>query len=62
MIDFGTRTAAEITTDNPLTWSLDGERADTDGKVKVTNLKNAVTMLLPHSISDAPILEGDVSN
>ena len=62
MIDFGTLTAAEITTDNPLTWSLDGERADTDGKVKVTNLKNAVTMLLTHSISDAPILEGDVSN
>lgn len=56
MIDFGTLKEAKIISDKPLVWSLDGERADTDGTVDVQNLGNAVTMLLPRSISDAPIL------
>lgn len=56
MIDFGTLSRADITTENPLTWSLDGERADTDGKIHVENLTRAVTMILPRSASTAPIL------
>ncbi len=40
----------------PITWSLDGERADTDTEVKIVNLKNAIKMVLPRSAGEAPIL------
>ena len=41
---------------NPVTWSLDGERADTDGTVSITNIKNAVTMILPRSAETTKLL------
>ena len=44
---------------NPVTWSLDGERADTDGTVSITNIKNAVTMILPRSAETTALLNNE---
>ncbi len=56
-IDFGTLSSAEITTENPITWSLDGEEAKTDGKVFVRNMKKAISIILPRAANDSAILE-----
>lgn len=56
MISFATLENCTITSDNPLTWSLDGERADTNGQVYVDILENVVQMILPRAIEDAVIL------
>ena len=47
---------AEFFFDSPVVWSIDGERADTDGHVKVNNLHCAIDMFLPSSAADSSIL------
>ena len=39
-----------------ITWSLDGERADTDGHVKISNIKHAVNMILPKASESIALL------
>ena len=56
VITFTTLEKADVIFDGPVTWSLDGERADTDGKISITNLKAAISMVLPHNIGDTRIL------
>lgn len=56
MISFTKLEKCTIHSDNPLSWSLDGERADSDNEVNIEILKNAVQMLLPTSIEDTYIL------
>ena len=56
MIIFDNIDSAYITSENPLTWSLDGERADTDGSVHVKNLNNAIKMILPYTIKETSIV------
>ena len=56
MIIFDSLKSAKITTANPLTWSLDGERCDTDGNVEVFNLNNAIKMVLPAKVDETEIL------
>ena len=56
MIIFDSLESAEITTENPLTWSLDGERCDTDGNVTVQNIHNAIRMVLPATVDETEIL------
>ncbi|MBQ8523954.1 MAG: YegS/Rv2252/BmrU family lipid kinase [Clostridia bacterium] len=56
MIIFDSLRSAEIVTENPLTWSLDGERCDTDGKVSIKNLNNAIRMVLPSTVNETEIL------
>lgn len=56
-IVFGSLDSAEITTENPLTWSLDGERCDTNGTVSIKNLNNAIKMVLPSDVSNSELLE-----
>jgi len=56
MILFDNLASAEITTENPLTWSLDGERCDTDGTVKIENIHNAIRMVLPSTVNETEIL------
>ena len=53
---FTTLKECEIVSNSKLTWSLDGERGDTDGTVSVKVLENAVRMILPSSIKDTCIL------
>lgn len=56
MIIFDSLRSAEIVTENPLTWSLDGERCDTDGRVSIKNLNNAIRMVLPSTVNETEIL------
>ena len=56
MIIIDSLKSAEIITDNPLTWSLDGERCDTDGSVSIRNLNNAIRMVLPSTVNETEIL------
>ena len=56
MIEFGAIENAKITTDNKISWSLDGERADTNGYVEVKNLHNAITMILPSATAEMCIV------
>ncbi len=55
MIEFASMESGVITTDENLVWSLDGERADTDGHVEIKNLHNAVTLILPSASADSSI-------
>ena len=55
MIEFASMESGVITTDDKLVWSLDGERADTDGHVEIKNLHNAVTLILPSAAADSSI-------
>ncbi|MBR6808587.1 MAG: diacylglycerol kinase family lipid kinase [Clostridia bacterium] len=59
---FTTLKNCEIRSDSPLTWSLDGERGDTDGNVSLTVLENAVRMILPRSIENTCLLSAQKEN
>ncbi len=56
MIEFLPIESAVIESENPLVWSIDGERADTDGHVNVKNLHCAISMMLPTAAADSSIL------
>jgi len=45
MITFRSIPSLQIQTAQPMSWSLDGERADADPKVEVTNLHRAIRMV-----------------
>ena len=55
-IIFATVNSCSVKCNNPVTWSLDGERADTDGNIDIVNIKNAVKMILPSSLEDNALL------
>lgn len=57
MIIFDSLSSADITTANPLTWSLDGERCDTDGSITLTNINNAIKLILPSSVNETELLD-----
>lgn len=59
---FTTLKKCEIHSETPLTWSLDGERGDTDGNVTIEVLENAVKMILPGSIKDTCLLNAPTEN
>ncbi len=52
MIDFASVKSVKIESDTRVTWSLDGERADTDGNVFIRNIRHAVEMILPQTVSE----------
>lgn len=56
MIIFDSLRSAEIETKNPLTWSLDGERCDTNGKIKLENISNAIRLILPSAVNETELL------
>ena len=45
MITFRSTSHVKVTTESDLVWTLDGERADTDGRVDVRNLNLAVRLI-----------------
>ncbi len=55
LIEFASMESGVITTDEKLVWSLDGERADTDGHVEIKNLHNAIKLILPSASADSSI-------
>ncbi len=52
MIEFANVESVKVESETPLTWSLDGERANTDGNVFIRNIKQAVKMILPRTVSE----------
>ena len=52
MFDFCELSKAKITTDGPLAWSLDGEKADSDVDVTLENLHTAVKVILPEKAAE----------
>lgn len=38
----------KIVTDNPVSWTLDGEFAESQGKLKIANIHNAIDFILPN--------------
>lgn len=55
MIEFSSMESGTVTTEHNLVWSLDGERADTDGRIEIKNLHHAITMILPSAAADSSI-------
>ena len=45
MFDFIHAPAATFTSDQPMSWSLDGEEANADSSIRITNLHNAITLM-----------------
>ena len=45
MFDFIHAPAATFTSDQPMSWSLDGEEATADSSIRITNLHNAITLM-----------------
>ena len=58
MIEFDSMSAGTVFSENPIVWSLDGERAETSGSIRVRNLNRAITMILPSSTMDSSLLIG----
>ena len=56
MIEFAAVESAEFFSEKPVVWSIDGERADTDGHALVRNLHCSLTMVLPTAAADSSIL------
>ena len=52
MFDFCELSGAKITTEGPLAWSLDGEKADSDVDVTIENLHTAVRVILPEKAAE----------
>jgi YegS/Rv2252/BmrU family lipid kinase len=45
-ITFRSASQVTVSSNGPLTWTLDGERADTDGPVEIRNLHHAIRLML----------------
>ena len=45
-ITFRSTSQVTVSSNGPLTWTLDGERADTDGPVEIRNLHHAIRLML----------------
>ena len=56
LIEFAPVDHAEFFSDKPVVWSIDGERADTDGHAVVDNLTRSLTMILPTAAADSSVL------
>lgn len=59
MIEFDSLSSGSITSENPIVWSLDGERAEFGNKTEFINLNRAITMILPRSAAVSPLLSGE---
>ncbi len=56
LIEFYPVESAEFFFDSPVSWSIDGERADTDGHAVINNLHCAINMMLPSATVDSSIM------
>ncbi len=56
VIELDSLSSATVTSENAIVWSLDGERAETDGSVSIRNISRAVTMILPRSTVSSSLL------